>query len=309
MPREMKPENIARLKALFAALVWGGSFVATKAALREVQPITLIVLRFAIGILILAFAVWRLRVARWVGARDFILLTVLGVIAIAVHQGLQTVGLLFTTSGNMAWLVAVQPIFAAIIALALLRESFGVAKVAGLAIAFAGVLIVVTKGTLSPATLGLPSTFGDFLALASALNWAIFSVLSKPVLKRIPPTLMMAYVMTIGWLLVVPVWGVGQGWNDLAHLTTSGWIAVAYLGIFCSGIAYIFWYDALLHIDASQVSAFIYIEPLVTVTVAAFVLNEPITFITLLGGATIILGVYLVNRPTIKRVEATVAGD
>ena len=308
MPRVMTAENIARLKALFAALVWGASFVATKAALRDIQPITLIVLRFAIGILILAFAVWRLRVFKIVPARDFILLALLGFIAIAVHQGLQAFGLLFTTSGNMAWLVATQPIFTAILAAIVLREIFGAIKIAGLAIAFVGVIIVVTRGALSPDTLGLPSTFGDLLALASAVNWTIFSVLSKPLLKRIPPTLMMAYVMTIGWAIVVPVWGIGQNWNDLAHLTSAGWIAVAFLGIFCSGIAYIFWYDALAHIDASQVSVFIYLEPLVTVIVAALILNEPITPITLLGGFTIILGVYLVNRPT-RRTEPIIARD
>ncbi|MBI5652653.1 MAG: DMT family transporter [Chloroflexi bacterium] len=308
MPIIMNLETSARLKALFAALVWGGSFVATKAALRDIQPITLIVLRFAIGILILAFAVWRLRVFRIVATRDFILLAFLGFIAIVVHQGLQAFGLLFTTSGNMAWLVATQPIFTAILAAMVLREIFGAIKIAGLVIAFVGVILVVTRGALSPETLRLPSTFGDLLALASALNWTIFSVISKPILKRISPTLMMAYVMTIGWLIVVPVWGIGQGWNDLAHLTRDGWIAVAFLGIFCSGIAYIFWYDALAHIDASQVAAFIYLEPLVTMIVAAIILSEPITPITLLGGFTIILGVYLVNRPT-RRAEAIVARD
>jgi len=200
-------------------------------------------------------------------------------------------------------------VFTALLAWIFLRETFGALRILGLAIAFVGAILVVTKGVFTEETLHLPSTLGDGLALASALNWAIFSVLSKPVLRRLPPTLMMAYVMTLGWLAILPFWGATQGWNEIAQLTAPGWIAVAFLGIFCSGVAYIFWYDALAHIDAAQVSAFIYLEPLVTMALAAVLLAEPITLIALAGGATIILGVYLVNRPTPLRAEVGVASE
>ncbi len=138
-----------------------------------------------------------------------------------------------------------------------------------------------------------------------------FSVASKPLLRRLHPTLMMAYVMFIGWVFVLPFFVAMQGWNEIAHLTIDGWYAVAFLGIFWSGIAYIFWYDALAHIDASEVSAFIYLEPLVTVVIAAIVLSEPFTPISFMGGLTILLGVYLVNRSVTKpvRVGVSVEGD
>ncbi|MBI5305031.1 MAG: DMT family transporter [Chloroflexi bacterium] len=305
----MSTDTLNRAKALIAAVLWGASFVATKTALRDVSPWTLIVVRFAFGVAILAFAVWRMRLAKRVSLRDLLLLAVLGFIAITIHQGLQATGLTFTSAGSMAWLVALSPVFTALLAGMFLAELFSVTKIFGLVIAFAGAIIVVTKGDFSGDALHLPSTLGDLLALASALNWAIFSVASKPVLRRLPPTLMMAYVMAIGWLIILPFWGVAQGWNEIGNLTREGWIAIAFLGIFCSGVAYIFWYDALAHIDASQAAAFIYLEPLVTMVIAAFVLSEPIMPITLFGGVTIILGVYLVNRPAPRRAEAVVAAD
>ncbi len=300
-----------RAKALAAALFWGASFVATKAALREIQPITLITLRFGFGVIVLAFAVWRLRMVRWVGPRDLFLLAVLGLISITIHQGLQATGLLFTSASSMAWLVALNPVFTAILAWMFLSEPFSAAKVLGLIIAFAGALAVVTKGVVSPETLHLPSTTGDLLALASALNWAIFSVASKPLLKRLPPTLMMAYIMLIGWLSILPFFVGTGGWMEIGRLTLGGWSALLFLGIVCSGVAYIFWYDALAQIDASQVAAFIYIEPLVTVVVAAVVLNEAFTIASFIGGVTILVGVYLVNRPAPRRAvsEVPVAGD
>jgi drug/metabolite transporter (DMT)-like permease len=288
-------------KGLLAAIFWGASFVATKAAVREVSPITLIVLRFAFGVAVLAFAVVRLRAFKWVGARDFVLLTLLGAIAILVHQGLQATGLMFTSATSMSWLVALQPAFTAILALVVLRESLGIGKILGLVIAFVGAIVVVTRGVPTADTLHLPSTTGDLLAIASALNWTIFSVASKPLLRRIPPTLMMAYVMFIGWVLTFPFFAATQGWSEIGNLTMSGWMAIIYLGVFCSGIAYIFWYDALAHIDASIVASFIYVEPIVTIVVAGIILGELFSPITFVGGIAILLGVYLINRSGSKQ--------
>ncbi len=307
----MTAETANRLKALAAALFWGVSFVATKSALRELHPLTIIVLRFGMGVLILLLAVWQAHLLKTVGRRDLLLLAILGAIGVAFHQGLQVTGLELTSASSMAWLVALNPVFTAILAWMFLSEVFGPLKVLGLAIAFVGAIVVVTKGTLSSDTLHLPSTTGDMLALASALNWAVFSVASKPLLKRLPPKLTMAYVMLIGWLIVLPFWGVGQGWSEIGQLSATGWVAIGFLGVFCSGLAYIFWYDALAEIDASQVAAFIYIEPLVTVVVAAIVLSEAFTFATFLGGLTILFGVSLVNRPAVRPTvsEVPAAGD
>lgn len=306
----MSSETLNRIKVLTAVIFWGASFVATKAALREIHPVTLIALRFGMGVLVLAFAVGRARVMRWVGWRDLGWLAALGAISIAIHQGLQANGLLFTSATSMAWLVALTPVFAAILAWLFLSESFGALKILGLAIAFMGAVLVVTKGAINSETFQLPSTTGDLLALASSLNWAIFSIASKPMLKRLPPTLMMAYVMFLGWLIVLPFFAVAQSSSDIPRLTAAGWIAVAFLGIFCSGIAYIFWYDALAAIDASQAASFIYLEPLITVIVAALLIGEAFTIPTFIGGIVILLGVYLVNRPNASRAtEAAVAGD
>lgn len=296
----MTSETRNRVKVLAAVVFWGASFVATKAALQEIYPVTLIVLRFGMGVGVLLFAIWRARVIRWVGWRDVAWLALLGAISIAIHQGLQANGLLFTSATSMAWLVALTPVFAAILAWIFLSESFGAHKILGLAIAFLGAIVVVTKGAFNADTLRVPSTVGDLLALASSLNWAIFSIASKPMLKRLPPKLMMAYVMFLGWLIVLPFFIATQSWGEIARLTTAGWTAVAFLGIFCSGLAYIFWYDALATIDASQVASYIYLEPLITVIVAAILIGEPFTLPTFIGGLTILLGVYLVNRPSIQ---------
>ncbi|MBI3162396.1 MAG: DMT family transporter, partial [Chloroflexi bacterium] len=116
-------------------------------------------------------------------------------------------------------------------------------------------------------------------------------------LARHPAARMMFYVMLLGWLLTnIWIFGFGPGLGEIARLTSRGWGAILVLGIFGSGLAYIAFYDALQAIPASQLGAFFNIEPLVTALLASVMIDEPITLVSLIGGAVIIFGVWLVNR-------------
>jgi drug/metabolite transporter (DMT)-like permease len=107
---------------------------------------------------------------------------------------------------------------------------------------------------------------------------------------------MMLYVMAWGWAFVSLLYALSAPATDLSDLTPSGWIAITFLGIFCSGIAYIFWYDALQELPASQVGAFLYVEPLVAVIVAAVVLHESLYLAAIVGGGAILGGVWLASK-------------
>jgi drug/metabolite transporter (DMT)-like permease len=113
----------------------------------------------------------------------------------------------------------------------------------------------------------------------------------------------MFWVMLTGWLFTTVLFFAGPGLSDLAHLTSRGWMAVLFLGIFCSGVAYVFWYDALRELPASEVGAYLYIEPLVAVGIAAVLLGESVTLATLAGGLAILLGVWMVSQQALARKE------
>jgi drug/metabolite transporter (DMT)-like permease len=89
---------------------------------------------------------------------------------------------------------------------------------------------------------------------------------------------------------------VGKGWQSFNALAPSGWVSVLYLGIFCTFLAYIFYYDALQNLTSASVGAYLYIEPIATMFIAFLVLAEPITLPSLLGGTLIIIGISLVNK-------------
>ncbi|MCJ7432452.1 MAG: DMT family transporter [Anaerolineales bacterium] len=96
--------------------------------------------------------------------------------------------------------------------------------------------------------------------------------------------------------LTVWIFGFGPGLSEIGLLTPKGWGAILMLGIFGSRLAYIAYFDALQVLPASQLGAFLNIEPLVTTMLAAVMIGETITITSLVSRAVIILGVWLVNR-------------
>jgi drug/metabolite transporter (DMT)-like permease len=132
--------------------------------------------------------------------------------------------------------------------------------------------------------------------MVSAINWAIFSIISRRGLLKHPATQMMFFVMALGWLFTSILFLFSGNIHDISNMTWTSLLAIGFLGFFCSGLAYIAWYDGLQQIPASQIGAFLYIEPLVAVIVAWIILGENLLLITLLGGAIILLGVRLVQK-------------
>jgi drug/metabolite transporter (DMT)-like permease len=288
--------TLAILEATLAVIAWGGSFVATKLALKDVSPITVVWLRFAIGVAILGLAVAIRRQFAWPRPIDLAYFAVLGFIGITFHQWLQSTGLVTSQATTTAWIVATTPIFMALLGWLVLGERLRWMQVGGIILAALGVLLVVTRGNLALLGRGQFVALGDTLILLSAPNWAIFSALSRRGLQRHSATRMMFYVMGFGWLFSSLLFFSGPGLSQVGRLTLAGWVGIGFLGFFCSGLAYIFWYDALQTLPTAQAGAFVYLEPFVTVVVAALVLQEPLLRAALLGGGAILVGVWLVQQ-------------
>ena len=293
MPR---PKLLTLLEALFAVIVWGGSFIATKVALRDVSPITVVWLRFAMGVVILGIAVTARRQFALPKRNEWLYFALLGFLGITFHQWLQSTALTTSRASTTAWIVATTPVFMALLGLLILKERLTWLQIGGILLAGLGVILVVSNGTLASLELGRFGEPGDILVLISAFNWAVFSALSRGGLKSHPAARMMFYVMTCGWLFTGILFFAGPAPHEITQLSIDGWLGVSFLGIFCSGLAYIAWYDALQALPAAQLGAFLYLEPPVAVVVAALILAESITWAALLGGGIILFGVWLVNR-------------
>jgi len=284
------------LEAGFAAVVWGASFIATKVALQDISPITIVWLRFAMGVVILGMAVAARREFLAVSRSEWGYFALLGFLGITFHQWLQSNGLKTSEASTTAWIVATTPVFMALLGWLILKEKLGGIKLLGVGLAFLGVLLVVSDGDLSAISIGKFGAPGDVLILISSINWSVFSVLSRRGLKTYSASLMIFYVMLFGWIFTSIVFAAGGNYFEIPNLTVNGWLGVLFLGIFCSGLAYIAWYDALQVLSTAGTGVFLYIEPLIAMVVAFFVLSEEITLPSLIGGGIILFGVWLVNK-------------
>jgi drug/metabolite transporter (DMT)-like permease len=281
--------------ALWAAIIWGFSFIATKIALRELSPFTLTALRFGIGGLLLFLVQFRRNrdFFKAFSGRDWFHILLLAVVGVAGHTLLQSYGLLYTTAIDTGWIIAVYPIFITIGGRLFLGEVITGRKVAGIALGFLGVFLVISKGRCSFSLFQSASTLGDLLILGSAFTWTAFTVGGRGFLSKHSSLAAMTPIMIFGFLITLPFSdGIG-GWTVLFHLSVSAWASVLFLGIFCSGLAFLFWFSALEKVESSMIGVYLYLEPFVTLIAAFLFLGEGVEWITLLGGGLTLLGVYL----------------
>jgi drug/metabolite transporter (DMT)-like permease len=290
-----------RLAALIAIVFWGISFVATKAVLRELSPVTLIFCRFAIGALVL------LAIVRELPPRSaWPSLALMGFIGIFVHQMLQAYGLTLTAATNAGWLIGLTPLWSAVLSAIVLRERFSFWKVVGLVGGFAGALLVVTRGELGSHVFTRPSTIGDLLIFISTINWAIYSVLGHDTIRKLGPRRATSGAMLFGAIMLTPFFVAQRGWREVPPLSSTGWGALLFLAIGCSALGYLFWYGALEQIEVSRVAIFLYLEPLVTFLAAAVLLGERVSGIVIAGGLLVLVSVLIAQyAPELARTSVS----
>ena len=133
-------------------------------------------------------------------------------------------------------------------------------------------------------------------ALLGSVNWAIYTVLGHRTIRRLGPLRATAAMMLFGTLMLAPLFLGNHGWLRLSRLSPVGSGALLFLGIGCSGLGYLFWYGALERIEVSRVAAFLYLEPFVTLLAAVGLLHEPVNLVTIAGGLTVLLSVFILHR-------------
>ncbi|KKK39967.1 multidrug transporter [Mesobacillus campisalis] len=289
----MRLKVIASIYAILAISFWGVSFVSTKALLVKMDPFTLVVLRFGIAALFLLVILMLSRRKLAIPLRYVPHLIVLGILGVFIHQVLQSTALLTIDASSAGWLISLSPIFTVILSILFLHEKMNLTRAAGMIVAVIGVMLVTT--TRSGQSFDFSMNLGFSLMILSTLNWAVYSILLKKLNIPIPALVVTFYMSVVGFLLTLPFILRNRGWESLPLLDSSEWAHLAFLAVFVSGVGYWYWGKAHEVLDASRVSVFLYLEPLVTFLAAILLLHEKVFLISAVGGIIIIIGVMIVN--------------
>jgi drug/metabolite transporter (DMT)-like permease len=274
-------------------VIWGWTFVATKVLVAELGPIEVFALRLALGLPFLGVVLLVKRVPLRFARADAGPLLLGGAI-LAAHFLVQIAGIVTTTATNTAWIVSVSPLALAVLSFLFLRERIGWRGVAGIVVATVGILLLVSRGHLGDLA-WLRST-GDWLVLASAHTWALYTVTTRNLARRRHPL-----AVTFGLLVVAAVFTAipFATMADLASvraLSPRGVAAVLYLAIPGLALGQWFWQEGVGKLGAARAGLYLYLEPVATVAVAVPFLGEPFGPFIALGGGLVLAGVYVGQR-------------
>jgi drug/metabolite transporter (DMT)-like permease len=217
----------------------------------------------------------------------------LGLTGVLANQIFFITGIRRTTPAHSSLVIALLPVLVLILAAILLKERLTPLKIAGVAVAFSGVLLLsVREGwSFSRETLG-----GDLLTLCGVCGFAYYTVAGKSVLPRLGVLRTTSLVFLTGGAVMLPLVipaAVRQPWQSV---TVRGWLALAYVVFVGTFLCYLLYYWALARIESGKVAAFTYLQPVLAGVTSHFVLRESVHGHLVLGALAILTGVYLAER-------------
>ncbi|MEI6088934.1 MAG: DMT family transporter [bacterium] len=275
-------------------LIAGGTHIVAKELTATYPPGLILLLRSFFAALI--FAVWlifKIKYIRKIRMKDIFYLLLLGALNIPANQFLFLQSIKLTSPSNVALAYSLSPVFVMLIAKFFLKEKITRIKVIGIAIAFIGVVIIMLNSGLG---FSAGSILGDFLALTASVSWAIYTVVGKKYSSKYGPVITTAFSMIFGFILYLPIFFSLDIPITLSTIDTMSWMKILYLSVFASVVAYAIWYYALSKKEASKVSIFNNIQPIITAVLAAVFLDIAITPLYVVGGILILGGVITTQR-------------
>jgi drug/metabolite transporter (DMT)-like permease len=290
------------LLLLSAIVLWGGSPVAGKLAVREIPPVTIGVLRYGAGSLVL-FALFGGRLPAWreIGRRERWLLVSVGVLGTFLNHILFYVGLVLAPASHGAILSpTTSPIWTMLLAARFGGERITRAQIVGMMVCLIGVVLVARPGSSAVAVTGMV-LLGDGLLLMSGLAWGAYSFLTKVAMRRLSAMATLAYGMAIGSVLLVPVALLERPWGSLAGASFEAWGSVLYVTVAATLLASFWWSLAIQRVGAGRTAVFGNLTPVFGVLLSWAVLGERLTPPQFLGGLLTVAGVWVCQGPAAMR--------
>jgi drug/metabolite transporter (DMT)-like permease len=302
--------HLDRTDAMLAVLVviWGTAFPGIKVLGEVLDPYQMTWYRYAL--FPVAYGLWILLRRRdtfmRVAGGDWLAMGVLGIVGVigyhfALNWGMHGAG--GVTAATGAILVATTPLFTLLLSVATGKERPTWMAWLGSAVAFGGVAIVVFlgKGHVELSVAGRAH-----VVLIAPMSWAVYSVYTRPFVHKYGGLFTTGATLSVGVLSLVPL-GLWYGVEPLRQMEAIHWFWLAFLAILSTILGYAMWNQALKTRTASQVSVYIYFNPVVAALVGVLFLHERLTGWFLAGAALVMTGVVLVNQARVRAARAAAA--
>lgn len=277
--------------------IGGSTYPAAAVMLRGFPARDAAFLRMALCCVFFAPFLWRARRRlAALGARDWALLSAVGLFGYALPLVLGIYGQTLSTSSSAALFIGMEPVSIVVLSCLFLGERMTGLKLVSLIAGLSGAMLIAFQGLPRLGGAFEGRMIGDLVLAAGGICWALYSVIGKPVLGRVEP---MDYTAatTVLCFVGVAAWA-APGLSPAAWRSagTASWLALIYLAAAGSFFGALIWNVVLRKVEASSSANFIFLQPLVGVALGAGVLGDPLTRWTAYGGALVLAGMWAATR-------------
>jgi drug/metabolite transporter (DMT)-like permease len=300
----MRGRALAIILLLAAVLIWGSTYVVTKAGVEDAPPMLFALLRYCVASAFLVpLALLRGGMAKLPRPTPRKTLLLMGLTGVALYYTGFNLALTYTTASQGALVQSSTPAVTAVMAVVWLRERLSRARTAGIALAVGGVLLVVTGATAGGSASS--PVLGNLLMFATVIVWGLYTVLAKRVAQA-DPVAITAAVAVVGMVLLVPGAVVETAGAPMPAISIGTWLRAAYLGALPSAASYLLYNRALRDLEASMAGAFTNLAPVIGAVSGVLVLGETMTLSAVFGGVLVLIGVWLSSRRSAAAEPSTV---
>lgn len=288
--------------------VWGANLSVVKSAISGAgapfTPTAFNALRFAVAAIALLLSLRLMREGFPASRRDWLAIFGLGWLGNSLYQMLFIAGLNYTSPANSALIVATTPVIVALIGAALRLERLSARAWLGIALSFAGIVVVVLGNESAAAgEQGALSLLGDVLILGSTTAWSLYTIAAAPLLRRYSATTVTSLSLLAGSAPLIAI-----GLPDLLQLDWptvpgAGWLAAIFSGVFALAVGYSIWNRGVQRLGGARTAVYSNLIPVVGALVAWAVRGDPLTVYHVIGAAVILAGINLTRIARQARVE------
>jgi len=284
------------VRLALVAVIWGSTFIAGRVVAADMTAPTAALWRFVIAtvtllvmVQVLEHGLPRLSLRRWMA---FVVLGAFGVAgyALCFMYGLQTV-----TASRGSLIVALTPAATLIGGAMFLHEPLTRPRVLGIALALLGVAVDLGNGNPLRLFTG-PIGVGEVTMFGCVLAWSTYTLLGKRELGEGMSPLAATTCAALTGTAILAIWCVITGDLVVPGLAWKPWLALAFMGVLGTAVAYLWFYDGVKVIGPARTAVFINLVPVVAITLGVLLLGEKLQMSMVVGAAMVVTGVWIINR-------------
>ena len=279
-----------------APFFWSCNVIVGRGLSADVPAFAMTFYRWLLAMLILApFALPAVRKDLPVIRRHWKVLLGLGVIGIGTHNALAYLGLRYTTAVNGVILNSFIPVMIVTLSWALLGERLARLQVAGIIVSLAGVLTVLSGGSLGT-LLMFRLNVGDLLFILSMAMWSIYTIALRFRPRGMHFLSFLFVIVCVGDVAILPFYAIETALGYPMHWSAGTIGALAGIALFSSVLSYIFWNRGVEQVGANVAGLFVHLMPVFGVMLAWLILDERLHAYHIGGIALILTGIFLTTR-------------